>query len=137
MKKRILALALCICALFAAPMQAAAYQVPTETVAPYMLLIKQADAELTLDGDSAEIYVYAEGVASADKVEIEAELQVKEGSSWRYCADWSVSKSSDYASLSKTRAVVEGNTYRIKAVVTVWSGSQSETQTIYSSQVSV
>lgn len=135
MKKRMFALALCICALFAVPMQAAAYQAATESVAPYMLLIKHADAELTVDGDTAEIYVYAAGVSSADEVEIEAELQVKEGSSWRYCTDWSVSRSSDYASLSKTRAVVEGNTYRVKAVLTVWSGSQSETKTIYSSQV--
>ena len=135
--KKTFALMLCAMTLIAAPMQVAAYQAPTEAVAPCMLLIADSDAELTVDGDSAEIYVYAEGAASADKVKIEAELQVKEGSSWRYCADWSVSKSSDYASLSKTRAVVEGNTYRVKAVVTVWNGSQSETQTIYSSQVAV
>ena len=137
MKKRMFVLALCICALFAVPMQAAAYQAPTESVAPCMLLIEDCKADLEIIGDTAEIYVRAEGVSSADKVKIEAELQVKEGSSWRYCADWSVSKSSDYASLSKTRAVVEGKTYRVKAVVTVWSGSQSETQTIYSSQVAV
>ena len=137
MKQRMLALALCICTLLAAPMQATAYQVPAETVAPYMLLLKRANAELTVDGDTAEIYVRAEGTTSVDEVEIEAELQAKNGSSWRYCADWSVSRSSDYASLSKTRAVVAGNTYRVKAVVTVWSGSQSETQTIYSSQVTV
>ena len=135
MKKRMFVLALCVCALVAAPMQAFALQAPDAAVAPCMLLIENAKATLTIDGDTAEIYVRVEGVSSVDEVEIEAELQVKEGSSWRYCADWSVSKSSDYASLSKTRAVVEGNTYRVKAVVTVWSGSQSETQTIYSSQV--
>ena len=137
MKKRMFALALCVCALFAAPVQTFALQMPDTAVAPCMLLIEDCKASLEISGDTAEIYVRAEGAASADKVEIEAELQAKNGSSWRYCADWSVSKSSDYASLSKTRAVVEGNTYRVKAVVTVWSGSQSETQTIYSSQVTV
>ena len=136
--KKALALMLCAMVLITAPMQAAAaYQAPTESVAPCMLLIEDCKADLEIIGDTAEIYVRAEGTTSVDEVEIEAELQVKEGSSWRYCADWSVSKSSDYASLSKTRAVVEGNTYRVKAVVTVWSGSQSETQTIYSSQVAV
>lgn len=137
MKKRMLALAICICALSAAPVQAFALQMPDATVAPYMLLIEDARATLEINGDTAEVYVYADGVSGATKVELEVELQAKNGSSWRYCDDWSISRSSNYASLSKTRAVVESHTYRVKATVTVWKGSQSETQTIYSSQCTV
>lgn len=136
MKKKMFAFALCVCALFAAPMQAFAMQASDAVVAPCMLLIDQADVGLKISGGTAKVTASVIGiVGTVDKAEIEVELQAKNGSTWRYCDDWSVSKNSYRASLSETRAVVEGNTYRVKAVVTVWNGSQSETQTIYSSKV--
>lgn len=135
MKKRMFVLALCVCALVAAPMQTLALQLPEEVVSPCYVLIETAKANLSISDGTAEITASVTGmVDSVDKAEIEAELQVKDGTRWRYCGDWSVSKNSYRASLSESRDVVAGNTYRVKAVVTVWSGSQSETQTIYSSQ---
>ena len=138
MKKKILALALCACVLLAAPAYAVAVQTPGNVVSPCYVLIKTAKADLSISGDTATISASVTGnVSSVDKAEIEAELQVKDGTRWRYCGDWSVSKNSYRASLSESRDVVAGNTYRVKAVVTVWNGSQSESQTIYSSQVAV
>ena len=132
------AFALIVCALFTVPKQALALHTPEEIVSPCYVLIQTAKANLTISDGTAQISASVIGnVSSVDKAEIEVELQAKNGSSWRYCDDWSVSKNSYRASLSETRDVVEGNTYRVKAVVTVWSGSQSETQTIYSSQVAV
>lgn len=133
MKKRMLALALCACALMATPAPAFAAQVPEEIVSPFMLLINQADADLTISGETAEVTASVIGiVGTVTKAEVEAELQVKDGSSWRHVEDWSVSKNSYRASLSETQAVVKGHTYRVKATVTVWSDTQSESKTIYS-----
>ena len=130
-----LALALCACALMATPAPAFAAQVPEEIVSPFMLLINQADADLTISGETAEVTASVIGiVGTVTKAEVEAELQVKDGSSWRHVEDWSVSKNSYRASLSETQAVVKGHTYRVKATVTAWKGTQSESKTIYSGQ---
>ena len=135
MKKRMLALALCACALMATPAPAFAAQVPEEIVSPFMLLINQADANLTVSGGTAKVTASVIGiVGTVTKTEVKAELQVKDGSSWRHVEDWSASKNSYRASLSESHAVVAGNTYRVKVIVTAWNGNQSETQTIYSSQ---
>ena len=69
----------------------------------------------------------------ATKAKVVAELQEKDGSSWTTIATWTDTQNAYRASVNKTKSITRGKTYRVKATVTVWEGSASETQTIYSS----
>ena len=61
------------------------------------------------------------------------ELQQKSGSfAWILVDSWTDRQDGTRASVSETVSVTPGETYRVKAVVTVWAGSDSETATIYS-----
>ena len=61
------------------------------------------------------------------------ELQQKSGSfAWILVDSWTDRQDGTRASVSETVSVTPGETYRVKAVVTVWAGSDAETATIYS-----
>ena len=54
---------------------------------------------------------------------------------WDTVETWSVEETGQRATISQTASVTSGTTYRAVATVTVWSGSQSETQTLTSDTV--
>lgn len=104
-------------------------------VVPYMLYIKSSSATIDISGQTASISCWVKGDSSyATKAKVVAELQEKRGSSWTTVITWTDTQNSYKASVSKTRSVTKGKTYRVKATVTAWEGAQSETQTVYSGE---
>lgn len=103
-------------------------------IAPYMLYIVDARCTLSISGTTATVNAWVIGDDfDATKAKVIAELQEKDGNSWTSIATWTDTQNSSYASVYKTKSITKGKTYRVKATVTVWEGSASETQTIYSS----
>lgn len=105
------------------------------SIAPYMLYIKDTDYSLKINGTKATVNCSVQGGSAATKAKVIAELQVKNGNSWIPVEIWTVTENSDYAEVSETHTVTSGNTYRVKATMTVWESSLSETQTFYTDEV--
>ena len=76
---------------------------------------------------TADCWVLGEK-GSATKAKVVAELQEKSGSSWSTIATWTDTQNAYKASVYSSKTVTVGKTYRVKATVTVWKGSLSETQ---------
>ena len=103
-------------------------------IAPYMLYIVDARCTLSISGTTATVNAWVIGDDfDATKAKVVAELQEKDGNSWTTIATWTDTQNAYRASVNKTKSITRGKTYRVKATVTVWEGSASETQTIYSS----
>ena len=104
-------------------------------IVPYMLYIDDWKNDLTISGTTATAVCWVQGtIGQATKAKVVAELQEKNGSSWSTIATWSDTQNSDKASVKESKAVSRGKTYRVKATMTVWEGSLSETQTVYSTE---
>lgn len=102
------------------------------SISPYMLYIKDSTCNLNISGSTATVNCSVEGdIDSATKAKVIAELQVKNGSSWIPVKIWTVEENDYMAKVKETYTINPDNTYRVKATVTVWEGSQSETQTLY------
>ena len=98
-----------------------------------MLYIVDARCTLSISGTTATVNAWVIGDDfDATKAKVVAELQEKDGSSWTTIATWTDTQNAYRASVNKTKSITRGKTYRVKATVTVWEGSASETQTIYS-----
>lgn len=78
--------------------------------------------------------VSADRSGVTDHCKVVAYLQEKSGSTWKTVSTWTDESDGLRASVSKSKSVTAGKTYRAKAVVTAWSGSDSESATIYSSE---
>lgn len=103
------------------------------SISPYMLYIDRASCDLSISGSTATIECSVNGNPnSATKAKIIAELQVKNGSSWIPVKIWTVTENYYEATVDESYSINASSTYRLKATVTVWEGSQSETQTLYS-----
>lgn len=101
-------------------------------IAPYMLYIVDARCTLSISGTTATVNAWVIGDDfDATKAKVVAELQEKDGNSWTTIATWTDTQNAYRASVNKTKSITRGKTYRVKATVTVWEGSASETQTIY------
>ncbi len=104
-------------------------------ISPYMLYIRQTTSVLSISGTTATVDCSTLGVVGeATKAKIVAELQVKNGSSWTTVETWTDTQNSYRASVYENYSVTKGKTYRVKATATVWEGSQSETQTVFSNE---
>lgn len=104
-------------------------------IAPYMLYIVDSESSLSISNRvaTADCWVLGEK-GSATKAKVVAELQEKSGSSWSTIATWTDTQNAYKASVYSSKTVTVGKTYRVKATVTVWKGSLSETQTVYSAE---
>ncbi len=103
-------------------------------ISPYMLYIRQTTSVLSISGTTATVDCSTLGVVGeATKAKIIAELQVKNGS-WTTVETWTDTQNSYRASVYETYSVTKGKTYRVKATATVWEGSQSEIQTVFSNE---
>lgn len=114
------------------------YNVSANEISPYLLLIENIECTLSISNETATARCIVSGdIETATAAKLVAELQVKNGSSWRTVTTWSEESASYKAELKETRTVISGETYRVKATVTVWEGSLSETQTVYSNEQTV
>ena len=105
-------------------------------ISPYMLYIHNAKSELSISGTTATVDCEVSGSRTdATKAKVIAELQLKSGNSWLPVKIWTVTEDSYEASVYDSYAVKSGNTYRVKATVTIWEGSESETQYVYSDEM--
>lgn len=133
-----LCVSLCLCGGIVVP--ASAVNVPTvsvniENIVPYARYIQDARCTFNITGQTAKVYGMVNGqIGLVDRCRIVVYLQEKSGSTWKNIATWSDESDSGRASVSETKKVTAGKTYRAKAVVTAWSGEASETETILSSE---
>ena len=133
-----LCVSLCLCGGIVVP--ASAVNVPTvsvsvEGIIPYARYIQDTRCTLEITGKTAKVYSMVNGqIGLVDRCRVVVYLQEKSGSAWKNIATWSDESNSGRASVSETKKVTAGKTYRAKAVVTAWSGGASETETILSSE---
>ena len=107
-------------------------------VSPRMMYIEDAKSNLTISGTKATVTATVSGdLNNATKAKVIAELQLKSGSSWIPVEIWTVTNNGSSAKVYETYTVKSNNTYRVKATVTVWEGSQSESKTVYSGEKTV
>ena len=102
---------------------------------PYALYIKGKNLEFRISDGKATVKGWVTGQTGvADRCKVVAYLQEKSGTTWKTVDTWTDESDGLRASVSKSKSVTAGKTYRAKAVVTAWSGSDSESATIYSSE---
>lgn len=98
-------------------------------IQPRMTLIVSCMPNISVSGGRATGSASVTGVYGADSCEITLEIQEKGLIFWETVWEDSVSRSGDYASISGSVTATPGKSYRAKATVTVWSGTQSENKT--------
>ena len=102
---------------------------------PYALYIRSKNLDFRISDGIATAKGWVTGQPGvADRCRVVVYLQEKSGSTWKNIATWSDESDGGRASVSETKKVTAGKTYRAKAVVTAWSGEASETKTILSSE---
>lgn len=106
-------------------------------ISPRLTYIVEAECDLMIEGTEATVDCWVNGrVNDATKAKVIAELQVKSGEdNWIPVAIWTDTQDGFEASVYETKSVVQGHTYRVKATFTVWKGTQSETLTDYTREV--
>ena len=105
-------------------------------IAPYMTYIVDARCALSISGTTATVDCWVNGdVLDATKAKVIAELQVKNGNNWIPTGIWTDTRDGYEAYVYETKSVVIGHTYRVKATVTAWEGDQSETQIIFTDEM--
>ena len=133
------AAAICVGAMAFTAVPALAAEVPVNYqqesgITPYWTCINDVLVDFSISNCTASIYAAVTGtVSSATKAEILVELQEKSGSSWKTVASWTGS-GTYRASVSTTKSVTKGKTYRLKVTVQVWEGNQSEKFVDYSNE---
>ena len=111
---------------------------PTEPeIMPLWEYITSSRAGLSIDASGkATISCYGAGSSGVTtRVEIEAKLQRYWGLFWITEETFTVEKDSYLANLSETYTVESGHTYRVKAKITVYSATDSESTTVTSNEV--
>lgn len=104
-------------------------------ITPYALYIGGKDLSFAISNGVATVKGWVTGQPGvADRCQVVVTLEEKSGTTWKTIATWSDESNGGRASVSETKAVTAGKTYRAKVVVTAWSGSKSETKTILSSE---
>jgi hypothetical protein len=106
-------------------------------ITPQMVYIYESQSKLNITSTGqAQVKCYVEGYSGiVTKVSIEAELQQYKNGDWVVINSWYQSSSSYRLTLSKSTTVPKGYSYRVVADVTAYSGSDSETKTVISSEV--
>lgn len=72
------------------------------------------------------------GLRGVTKTSITATLQKKVGNSWTNVKTWTATTNSNKTSLTKTKNVAAGSSYRVKAVFRAYKGKSCETKTTFS-----
>ena len=94
-------------------------------------------SNLTFSGKTATCNSTVYGFSNTTtKIVITQTLQRQSGSSWYSVASWSKTFNSWYGFYGNTKSSLSSGIYRLKTVAKVYSGSNYETITIYSSTAS-
>lgn len=101
-------------------------------ISPYMTYIKSASCTVDVSGIGPAASAWVRGYTTATKTEVTVELQVKTLLWWSTVGSTTESSNSSYCYADYSAPLTSGKTYRAVATVTVWEGSQSETQTVES-----
>ncbi len=105
-------------------------------VTPRLTYIDSAEADLTIDNGVAIVDCWVNGdMFTATKAKVIAELQLKSGNSWMAYGTWTDIQNDYEAWVYETKSVKAGQTYRVKATVTVWEGSQSEELILFTDEM--
>lgn len=102
-------------------------------IMPMMEYIYDASHNFVVSNGEAVMKALVRG--NSDKVtkcEITVELQEKGLLFWDIVETWTITESGRSAVFNESHEVTSGKTYRMVATVTVWSGTDSETQTMTS-----
>ena len=137
-KKKCVAAALCLAACLAAfpmPRAMAADANAGSEIMPMMEYINTVDHEFTISGGVANLYAVVSGYSGVTKCEITVELQEKGLLFWDTVETWECTENSRRAEIDVSHRVTSGEKYRMVATFTVWSGTESETQTMTSKTV--
>ena len=126
-----LCVSICLCAGMI-PNVSAVENVNSTIVTPCSMYITDAKVRFAIDKGIATIKASVIGQDGVDRCKVEVTLQEKVGSTWKIVGTWTDETGGVRASVSETKEVTAGKTYRAKVVVTAWSGSKSETKTILS-----
>lgn len=120
-------LMLVVCTL---PVFAADEQESAEPIVPptRYTVIRSKSASVSVSGTTASCYAKLTSQSSAT-LTIKMTLQKKSGSTWSNVQSWTASKTGTSLTMSKTKSVTSGGTYRLKVVFT--AGSETVNQTVY------
>ena len=110
--------------------------VPDDPEEPY-LYTREISSTLSISGNTATCLSQVIGKPdSVTKIEITQTLQETFGGiSWYYVASWNNTFYDWYAMYTNTKNPISGGNYRVKTVAKVYSGSDYETITFYSTTV--
>lgn len=129
-KKRLLPVLICAVLLFA---NMTAFAKEDVTIMPCTMNITKAGSDLSINSSNvATIKCSLQGTPGVTKTTITATLQKKNGSTWTNVQTWSATSNSERVSLSKTKTVSKGGTYRVQATFKAIKGGITETTTKYS-----
>lgn len=132
-----LCVSLCLCGGMIPDVSAAESQNPPSQgeIVPYAMYIRGKSLKFSASDGVVSVRGWVTGQTGvADRCQIMVYLQEKSGNIWKNIATWSDESDGGRASVSETKKVTAGKTYRAKAVVTAWSGEASETETILSEE---
>ncbi len=136
MKKKAISLLLVLVMLLGMSVSAYALEKPEfeePEIQPLYTYAESCSAALTISGDTAYTSAKLTGKTTVTKIEITMTLQKKTLWWWSDSKTWNTTVSGSSATLSKT-ASIGGGTFRVKAVCKVYSGSASESITVYSAE---
>ncbi|WP_353094131.1 hypothetical protein [Tissierella praeacuta] len=105
-------------------------------ISPQMTYISDAGSYITItSAGQAMVECYVLGNSSTvTKVNIKAELQQFTNGKWTTIETWTTSSNSYKVTLAKSRQVSKGYSYRVVGNFTDYSGSNSESQVVKSSE---
>ena len=103
------------------------------------LSVSSKASSLTVSGRTLTIKAYTQSYILEDVISVTSTLQMKNGSSWADVYTWPTVTAYNTldVSLSKTYTGTSGKTYRVKSTHYTKSGSTTDTETSYSSEVTV
>lgn len=111
--------------------------VPDEPIIEEYSYTNSASSSLYFSGNTANcsssVYGYS---GTTTKIFVNQYLQKKSGSSWSNVWTWQYTFTNWYCDYDNSKSSLASGTYRVKTVAKVYSGSNYETVTTYSNEVS-
>ncbi|MDR0949206.1 MAG: hypothetical protein LBM69_06805 [Lachnospiraceae bacterium] len=99
-------------------------------ISPFYTYAYTVEADLSISGTTATVYVSLDGNSSANSVNVAYSLQKKSGSSWSTVKTWTASSSGRFLNAqSSYSSLTAGTQYRAYATFTV-TGTNGGTETI-------
>ena len=94
----------------------------------------EATPQLTVSGGTARYLLDATGKSTVTKISATLQIQKQNsnGTFSDYGSSWSVTSNSRMLNTSGSKRVDSGGTYRLKASITLYIGSSSYTEVVYS-----